>query len=754
MSGLNIDPSKALVPFKSHKTLSNAEWKRRMEATYALLVRRLCKKAAAHFRAKIAWYKQMPEIEAEETKIEEWENLHRDKQRLSKRLHAEVYPWEQRIPSKRYRQILHKRKSKLHLRMNRTGLELEAVHCKLKDEVANINSGFAWLKHKPAKISLKSNMLNGHPYERMADDQGRGRIIIRNALVERRSGALHCDIVSIDPEEIIVSDPDECRTIRSLAGIRQLGSKTTDALLGDGVLNDNSFWLVGKTGDPGYLNSAIGYHFFSAGKDKRSGQCVVDFKADEFLAHLREITNAYAGSRTKFSQFQAGPVSNGGRTYYAVRDRQFSSDAQSAQPKALHKRSFRAEPSFKGFYNSGDLITEGEIHSRHCNPSSWVSYTEELKQALLMLDRSRSFIIEGAAGTGKTHMIPAMVNYCLAIGKSVKVMAGGDKLDVIEARCRDFMVEPKGHKFPMGWERKANYMIFGSTQDPRDDDQSHRDEAGPVTNFSSYLFRAPRHDKVDILIFDDATRIPFDASLFNGRPQFVALGDFSQITVKNSVFAVARSSDLATLSLRKNHRARNCDAATWSNIFSYQNRLATAHRGTRRSELHYVPLGRKRDGVIRGEVRAIINAARQALSENESVGIVAFNQSQLEAIRDALQKAKLTALSFLGLPEDVQGREADCVLVSLNVALTPKGRLPLEFDGFEDEQRIERMNVALTRARHRILVFSCLLASDIDLRLATDAQALIRSVLQTFELLPSQDRMASDMFYNPEPAYA
>lgn len=753
MSGLNIDPSKALVPFKSHKTLSNAEWKRRMEATYALLVRRLCKKAAAHFRAKIAWYKQMPEIEEDENKIDEWETLHREKPRLSKRLHPEVYPWEQRIAAKRYRQILHKRKAKLQLRMKRSELELEATRRRLKDELAIINSGLAWLMKQPAKISLKSNLLNGHPYERMADDQGRGgRIIIRNAVVERRSGAEHCDIVSIDPDEIIVSDIDECRSIRSLAGIRHPRLKKTDALLGDGIRQDNSFWLVGKTGDPGYLNSAIGYHFFCAGNGERSSESVVDFKTDEFLAHREEITNGYAGSATNFSLFEAVPVFNGGRTYYAVRDRNFLSHGQSARPKALHKRSFRSEPSFKGFYNSGDMISEGEIQSRYCNPSSWACYTEELRQALLMLDRGGSFIIDGAAGTGKTHMIPAMVNYCLAIGKSVKVMAGGDTLDVIETRCRAFMVDGQGHKFPMGWSREANYMIFGSTRDPRDYGDPRYDDNNETT-FSSYLFMPPRHDEAGLLIFDDATRIPVDASLFSRRPQFVALGDFSQITCKKSIFAVARSSDLPTLLLRKNQRARNCDAVTWSNIFSYQNRLATPHRGARRSELRYVPLGRKRDGVVRAEVNAIINAARQALMKNETVGIVTFSQRQLEALRTAFETSDLTNLAFLGLPDEVQGREADCVLVSFNVALTPKGRLPLEIDGLEDEQHIEKMNVALSRSRQRTILFSSLLASDIDLRLATDAQALIKSVLQTFELLPSQQQMNLDLFYNSQPVY-
>lgn len=98
----------------------------------------------------------------------------------------------------------------------------------------------------------------------------------------------------------------------------------------------------------------------------------------------------------------------------------------------------------------------------------------------------------------------------------------------------------------------------------------------------------------------------------------------------------------------------------------------------------------------------------------------------------ALKRKKINQLAFVGLPEDVQGRTATCVLVSLNVALTPKSRLPPKIDGLEDEQRTQKMNVALSRATDITFVLSGLLASDIDLRTATDAQALIASVMQTF----------------------
>ncbi|MEN5300475.1 AAA domain-containing protein [Brucella sp. TWI559] len=251
-----------------------------------------------------------------------------------------------------------------------------------------------------------------------------------------------------------------------------------------------------------------------------------------------------------------------------------------------------------------------------------------------------------------------------------------------------------------------------------------------------------------MLIIDEATLVPFDAENFKRPQQIMVIGDLFQIALPGSVFEVAAASGMQVFRLRRNFRASNCDIMTWSNIFSYNNALVVKNRGTRRSELRYVPLGRKQNGIVRAEAIAIANAARVAAGNGESVGIVAFNKKQLKAILDALQKADAPPIAFMGLPEEVQGKEADCVLVSLGAALTQSGRLPSDIAGLNDDQAIMKMNVALSRARSQTIVFSSLQPCDIDLRLANDAQALIASVLQTFERLPTQQQMDADPIFN------
>ena len=84
------------------------------------------------------------------------------------------------------------------------------------------------------------------------------------------------------------------------------------------------------------------------------------------------------------------------------------------------------------------------------------------------------------------------------------------------------------------------------------------------------------------------------------------------------------------------------------------------------------------------------------------------------------------------------GREADNVYVSFGVAFNLKNRLPAFLDGFEDDQSVQRMNVALSRARRKNVIYSSVIPDDIDLRTATDAQTLLLSVLETNLCLSDQ----------------
>lgn len=772
------DRSKRNAPDNFHKTLSKAEYQRRIEARHKRLAQTVIIKEKAYSKACEEWPEKIAAIEAQEKLIVQWYESHRNKKRFSERQDEEIYPWGQRISPTRYSAILQKRRENLKLRLERARQKYEEAVLKLQNEIGSIREGFAWLEKNPAKIKAKRNILNGHEYARLMCKDGREHIVIKGVHVERASGSSSEEIVCDDQDEFVVFAPCECRAIRELAGVRQSVFSRTEALLGDGVSQASCFRLVGKTGDLQYLNGSIDYHFWGSLRAPKSGEVAPRFNEGDYRHNRREITDLYLENALKSGAVMARLEPSANAFLDRTGEPQLTESGESLL-KPLHDGRAHTLPHLAGFYLVGDIVSEGELkvqpdliesdrqsHStrsqdidpgllaltsnvmhRRCNPSSWKFYNDELRQALLTIDAGRSFIIDGPTGSGKTEMIPRIVNYCLSNGKRVKVMAGTDTLDVIEKRCHAFMSEQVRNTFPIGWAREEQYLIFGPKlkSDNRSDAQDFLSSPNrPVVEAD---FIRPPGDITDVLIIDDASRLNFEISLYNSPFQLVILGDPAQITCRNSVFDVARASGFSTLHLRKNYRAINRDLMTWSNIFSYDNGLEMQLKGNRLSKLHYMALGSKRDGVNRAEVRALVNAARRLWSDRSSLGIVAFSQKQLNAIKAALQKAGMSELAFVGLPEDIQGRQADYVLVSLNVALTPTGRLPREIDGLEDEQSIAKMNVALSRARRTTNIFCGLLATDIDLRTASDAQALIASVLQTFKQLPTQEMLKRNLLY-------
>ncbi|MCL8000446.1 hypothetical protein M8994_19755 [Brucella sp. 21LCYQ03] len=741
MSGPVDNGSKQNPPGKFHKTLSRAEFKRRNDALHKRLAKALTIKGQAYFKAREEWPEKIAAIEADEKLIAQWHKDHRRKKRFAKRQNEEIYPWGQKISPTRYSAILRNRREKLQLRLDKARTEYENAAQKLQSQIRSIREGIAWLEKNPAKIKAKKSLLNGHPYARLMCTDGREHIVIRGVHFQPSSGSFIEEIISDDEDEIVLLDPWECRGIRKLAGIRDLHFFKSDALLGDGVSDGDSFRLVGKTGDFQYLIRSINYHFFGSIEAIKSGEVAPRFNDNEYYERRHEITKSYLTNALASGAVMAG-IEPATQTCSVIDDelplsKKFKCSDQHITPRIHVDQSLELVE----LYSLGDIVSDGELNKSRCNPSAWTSYNDELRRALLTLDAGCSFIIEGAAGTGKTQMIPAMINYCLAAGKSVKVIAGTDTLDVIEKRCHAFMTEGIEHKFPIGWAREKRFLIFG----PRLETQSGFGATGINSGVDAHVleadFERPSGDFTDVLIIDDASRLGFEPSVDYHPFQLVILGDPAQVRCHGSVFDVARSLGFSRLYLPIHYRARNRDLMAWPNIFSYDNALVMQNRGMRQSELHYVGVGRKRDGVNKAEVRALVNAAKRLSSERATLGIVAFSQKQLNAINAALEKTDLSGLAFVGLPEDIQGREADHVLVSLNVALTPTGRIPLEIDGLEDEQRMAKVNVALSRARWRTILFSGLLATDIDLRIATDAQALIASVLQAFESLPSQKRL-------------
>jgi hypothetical protein len=116
------------------------------------------------------------------------------------------------------------------------------------------------------------------------------------------------------------------------------------------------------------------------------------------------------------------------------------------------------------------------------------------------------------------------------------------------------------------------------------------------------------------------------------------------------------------------------------------------------------------------EARAIVAEIRRRFAEEApSVGVVTFNLQQRAYIegllRDTGDQRLLAALEvpdglFVKNLENVQGDERDVILFSTAFSVNDRGVLPLNFGPLNRTGGERRLNVAVTRARRQVIVYS------------------------------------------------
>jgi very-short-patch-repair endonuclease len=189
--------------------------------------------------------------------------------------------------------------------------------------------------------------------------------------------------------------------------------------------------------------------------------------------------------------------------------------------------------------------------------------------------------------------------------------------------------------------------------------------------------------------------------------------------------------------LRWHYRSRDERLIKFSNHFFYDNKLITfpaantgvAGQGVR---FKYVPDGvydRGRSRMNRIESRIV---ARLALEHFEhyperSLGIVALNLSQKEAIEDAIAEALLSRPDlvtffdksrhesvFVKSLENVQGDERDTMIISVGYGRDQAGGLSMNFGPINTDGGWRRLNVLITRAKWECILVSSLRAQDLS----------------------------------------
>jgi len=269
------------------------------------------------------------------------------------------------------------------------------------------------------------------------------------------------------------------------------------------------------------------------------------------------------------------------------------------------------------------------------------------------------------------------------------------------------------------------------------------------------------HSQFDVVVFDEASQIPvWDSvgAIARGQ-QLVVVGDTRQLPPTSffsksandddgagddgqvedleSILDECLGADMNRLRLQWHYRSRHESLITFSNVTYYDSQLITFpspvtddvavrlervagvyDRGGSRSNRA------EADAIVRGIEQHYLDPARR----RQSLGVVTFNQPQqslIETLLDARRRANadldkaISAQSreplFIKNLENVQGDERDVIYFSITYGPDAAGKMTMNFGPLNGEGGHRRLNVAISRAREGVVIYSTLAPEQIDL---------------------------------------
>ncbi len=285
----------------------------------------------------------------------------------------------------------------------------------------------------------------------------------------------------------------------------------------------------------------------------------------------------------------------------------------------------------------------------------------------------------------------------------------------------------------------------------------------------------PKRAPFDIVVFDEASQMPTCKAvgvLARGKDA-VIVGDPKQMP-PTSFFAANTTDeddleaedlesildDCLALNMPQSHllwhyRSRHESLIAFSNSQFYENKLLTFPSvNDRESKVRLVHI----DGVFdrgksrtnKAEAQAVVEEIKRRYRDSalsaQSIGIVTFNISQQHLIDDLLTEAcaKDPELEkwafgkeeplFIKNLENVQGDERDVILFSIGFGPDENGKIYMNFGPLNRDGGWRRLNVAVSRARCEMMVFSAMRPDQLDLnRTKAEGVAALRSFLEYAE---------------------
>ncbi|MDB5315012.1 MAG: damage-inducible protein [Rhodospirillales bacterium] len=277
-------------------------------------------------------------------------------------------------------------------------------------------------------------------------------------------------------------------------------------------------------------------------------------------------------------------------------------------------------------------------------------------------------------------------------------------------------------------------------------------------------FLAPPHGLLpglsfDMLVMDEASQIePVDALGAIARVrQVVVVGDdrqmpptqfFQRMTGEDaeptpgdavaardveSVLGLCNARGVPSAMLRWHYRSRHESLIAFSNATFYGGRLCVLPSPKARSAalgLSLVKVNVAAKGAENTEAKAVADAVIRHARETpgDTLGVAAFSIDHRDAIMDAVEAARRASPEtepffsanpaepfFIKNLENVQGDERDAIFISVGFVREAGRALRMNFGPVSAKGGERRLNVLVTRAKKRCVVFSDITAEDIDL---------------------------------------
>ena len=285
----------------------------------------------------------------------------------------------------------------------------------------------------------------------------------------------------------------------------------------------------------------------------------------------------------------------------------------------------------------------------------------------------------------------------------------------------------------------------------------------------------PSFPKFDLVIFDEASQLPTSeavGTIARGE-NVIIVGDPKQLPPTN-FFSSNRideensdKEDLESLLddclaismpqqyLKWHYRSRHESLITYSNMKYYDNKLLTfPSPNDLVSEVKIIhPEGFYDKGKTKqnkAEAKSVVEEIIRRLSDedlrNDSIGVVTFSSVQQNLIDDMLceEWAKHPELEdldkksnepvFIKNLENVQGDERDVILFSVGYGPDKNGNVSMNFGPLNRDGGWRRLNVAISRARKSMIVYSVLKPEQINLsRTRSEGVAGLKGFLEFAE---------------------